>query len=163
MYLILELEVRQQRRGTHDLIDEMEDMIDIALWIVQGILGLAFLAAGGMKLVTPIAEMAAQMAWVNDVPELLVRFIGASEVAGALGLVLPAALRIQPRLTPIAASLLAVVMVLAAATHISLGELGHTAPNIGLGGMCAFVAWGRWKKVPVLPRVIAAAPKAARA
>jgi DoxX-like family len=51
------------------------------LWVLQVLLGLAFLAAGGMKLIQPYAELAQQMAWVSDVPEVLVRFIG---VAGCL-------------------------------------------------------------------------------
>ena len=119
-----------------------------ALWIVQVLLAIAFGMAGGMKLITPIAELSANgMGFVNDVPELLVRFIGLSEVLGAIGLLLPAALRIAPKLTPIAASGLLIIMVLASVMHISMGEL--PIPTVALGSLAAFVAWGRFTKAPV--------------
>lgn len=125
----------------------------IALWIVQVLLAFAFLGAGGMKLATPVDQLLANgMTFVQHTPELGVRFIGLSEAAGALGLVLPAALRIQPWLTPLAAALLAVVMVLALFTHIALGEWGGLAAPIVLGGLSAFVAWGRHKAVPIAAR-----------
>ncbi|MCB9764322.1 MAG: DoxX family protein [Alphaproteobacteria bacterium] len=127
--------------------------MNVALWIVQLLLAFAFLGAGGFKLVTPIEELLANgMAFVEHVPALLVRFIGLSEVAGALGLVLPAATRIQPKLTPIAASLLVVVMVLAALTHVVMNDLAGIAPSIVLGALSAFVAWGRFTKAPIEPR-----------
>lgn len=125
----------------------------LALWAVQALLALAFLAAGGMKLATPIDQLLANgMTFVAYTPEPLVRFIGASEVAGALGLILPSALRLAPRLTPLAAALLAVVMVLAAGAHLSHGEAPMVLPNIVLGGLSAFVAWGRLRRAPILPR-----------
>ena len=71
-----------------------------ALWIVQGLLALLFLFAGGMKLVLPIEELTAQM----PLPGLFVRFIGVAEVLGAIGLVLPGLLRLRPGLTPLAAA-----------------------------------------------------------
>jgi hypothetical protein len=92
------------------------------------------------------------MIWVNAVPVGLVRFIGASELAGALGLILPAATRIKPSLTPLAASGLIVVMVLAAAFHASRGELQALPINFVLGGLAAFVAWGRFRRAPVEAR-----------
>jgi hypothetical protein len=125
----------------------------LALWAVQALLALAFLAAGGMKLATPIDQLLANgMTFVAYTPEPLVRFIGASEVAGALGLILPSAIRLAPRLTPLAAALLGVVMVLAAGAHLSHGEAPMVLPNIVLGGLSAFVAWGRLRRAPILPR-----------
>ena len=127
--------------------------MNIALWIVQVLLGVAFLMAGGMKSVTPVDELIANgMAWAGHVPPWLVRFIGVSEIAGGLGLILPSALRIKPKLTPLAAALLALVMVLAAGTHAMLGEFGPIAANVVLGGLAVFVAWGRAKKLPIAPR-----------
>lgn len=123
--------------------------LHIGLWITQGLLALAFLGAGWMKLSTPYETLAAQMRWVADAPSFLPMFIGASEVAGALGLILPSALRIRPRLTPIAAALLAVVMVLAAVTHLMYGEASMLMPNIVLGGLAAFIAWGRAVAAPI--------------
>src|SRR5262249_51778522 len=102
-------------------------------------------------LTTPIADLALKMPWVADLPTL-VRFIGAAEVAGAIGLILPAATRIRPSLTPLAAVGLTTVVVFAAAFHLSRGEAQAVPVNVVLGGLAAFVAWGRFKKAPILPR-----------
>lgn len=126
--------------------------IQISLWIVQVLLALSFGMTGAMKAMTPYDALAASMAWVAHVPEALVRFIGVAELAGAIGLVLPALARIQPRLTPLAAAGLVIVMVLAAGTHASLGEWGAIPVNLVLGGLAAFVAWGRTMKAPIAPR-----------
>ena len=124
----------------------------IALWIVQVLLALAFGFAGVMKSTAPIAELAEKMVWPGALPEPLVRFIGASELLAAIGLILPSATRIKPGLTPLAAAGLVVVMTLAVLFHISRGEL-HALPINGvLGGLAAFVAWGRWKRAPIAPR-----------
>lgn len=124
----------------------------IALWVVQSLLAAAFVGAGLMKLVTPIEQLAQNMGWVNGVPAALVRFIGASEVAGALGLLLPAVTRIKPVLTGLAGLGLLVVMVLGAGVHMVRGEFNMLAPSIVLGSLSAFVAWGRLKKAPIHPR-----------
>lgn len=126
--------------------------LNVGLWVAQGALALAFGMAGLMKLTTPIDELIAAMGWVAAVPEALVRFIGAAELAGAVGLVLPAATRILPVLTPAAATGLATVMALASFTHLSRGELGAVPVNLVLGGIAVFVAWGRLRKAPIAPR-----------
>jgi uncharacterized membrane protein len=124
----------------------------IGLWLVQALLAFAFAGAGAMKLFTPMAELLAQMAWVSAVPEAMVRFIGAAELAGAIGLILPALTRIKPGLTALAAAGLTVVMLAAAPFHLSRGEVGAIVPNLILGALAAFVAWGRFKKAPIAPR-----------
>lgn len=123
-----------------------------ALWIVQVLLALAFLAAGFMKVATPVEQLAQSMIWVNDVPVWLLKFIGLAEVAGGLGLILPALTRIQPQLTPLAGVGLALVMLFASIFHLSRGEIGAIVPNIVLLALAAFVAYGRWKVVPIAPR-----------
>ncbi len=125
----------------------------IALWIVQALLAFAFLMAGGMKMGAPIEDLLANgMTFVEWTPAAVVRFIGAAEFAGALGLILPSVLRIQPKLTPIAAGALAFVMVLAAGSHVMHDEMGALGAPIVLGLLSAFVAWGRWSKAPISPR-----------
>ncbi len=126
----------------------------VALWIVQSLLALAFAGAGATKLFTPIAELATKGmgGWVVDSPDALIRFIGASEVLGAIGLIAPAATRIAPKLTPAAAAALALVMVLAAGTHASYGEYTAVVPNVVIGGLAAFVAWGRLVRHPITAR-----------
>ncbi|TNJ43308.1 DoxX family protein [Phaeobacter sp. B1627] len=125
----------------------------IGLWIAQAALAAMFLMAGFMKLTSAPAEMVAMgLAWVENAPVILIRFIGLAEVAGAVGLILPAATRIMPELTKLAAAGLAVIMVLAAAFHIYRGELEVVPMNAVLFALAAFVIWGRTKKAPIAPR-----------
>ncbi len=130
----------------------------IALWVAQGVLGLAFLAAGVMKLTMPLADLHDSLSWTADVPGTLVRLIGLAEVLGALGLVLPAATRVRPRLTPLAAAALALAMALATLFHLVRGEFSMVPATLVLGAGLAFVAWGRAVRLPVAPRAAAARP-----
>ena len=74
--------------------------VTVVLWIVQALLALVFLVAGGSKLVMSIEEMTKDVA----LPGAFLRFLGVAEVAGALGLLLPGLLGIRPGLTPLAAA-----------------------------------------------------------
>ena len=103
--------------------------LHIGLWVVQGLLAFAFLASGAMKLTQPIASMPPEMTFVQHMPEWTVRFIGLSEALGALGLILPSALRIMPKLTVAAALGLVTVMVLAAGYHLTHDEASHRNRN----------------------------------
>lgn len=99
-----------------------------------------------MKLVTPLEALAVKMAWVRGSFGPYVRLLAASEVAGALGLVLPSDTRVLPVLTPVAAAGLAVVMVLAAFTHAAYGEWPNIGANVVLAGLALLVARGRFCK-----------------
>lgn len=126
--------------------------LNIALWVVQVLLAVAFAGAGFLKLTAPIADLAAKMAWINPSNPGLVRFIGAVEILGAIGLIVPAATRIKPVLTALAALGLTIVMVLAVGTHVMMNDIPGAVPSIVLGALSAFVAWGRGRKAPILPR-----------
>ncbi len=127
--------------------------LNVALWVVQILLAALYGLAGAMKLTLPIPQLAHMMRWPGDVPEALVRFIGFSELAGALGLLLPAALRILPWLTPLAALGLVTIQVLAIPFHAMRGELPMVLPvNLTLLALAAFVAWGRFAKAPIAAR-----------
>src|SRR5262249_36929778 len=97
-------------------------VLHFALWGVQALLGLMFAFGGSMKATQPMAVLAEKLVWPGALPELLVRFIGVSELLGAIGLVLPAATRIKPGLTPLAAAGLVTIQLLAALFHLSRGE-----------------------------------------
>lgn len=111
------------------------------LWILQILLGLAFLAAGAMKLSQPKAKIAANMKWAEDFSESNIKLIGLAEALGALGLVLPKLTGILPWLTPLAAACLAIIMIGAAATHVRRKE--PIVPNVVLGVLAVLVAIGR--------------------
>lgn len=98
------------------------------------------------------AKLAQKLVWPGALPEALVRFIGLSELAAAIGLILPAATRIRPALTPIAAGGLTLIMVLATVFHVARGEVQVVPVTVVLGALAAFVAWGRGKKAQVTAR-----------
>lgn len=125
--------------------------LHIGLWVAQVLLAIAFAMAGVMKLVTPAVELAKTTGALVPSVEM-VRFIGVAELAGALGLILPALTRIRPGLTPLAAAALAVVMVLATGYHAIRGEFASLPATIVLGALAIFVAWGRTQKAPISPR-----------
>jgi len=122
----------------------------ITVWIASSLLAFAFLVAGGGKLLTPAGELQ-QMA--EGVPVALLKLAGAAEVLGAIGLVLPAATRIMPILTPIAATGLVMTMVGATITNLAVGEPASAFPTIVLGTFAALVAWARFGPVAVEPRI----------
>jgi len=123
-----------------------------ALWVVQLLLALLFAGAGYAKVSIPLDELAKTLPYTADLPGALVRFIGASEVAGAIGLILPALVRILPILTPAAAIGLNVVMWLATVFHLFRGEWSDVPMTIVLGTLTGLVAWGRLRKAPIAAR-----------
>ncbi len=124
----------------------------IGLWVAQALLAVAFVGSGLMKVTTPIEQLQAQMPWTTGAMGSLVRFIGVAELLGGIGVVLPAATRIKPQLTVLAALGLATVMVLASITHLTRGEAAMVPVNVVLFALAAFVAWGRSKRAPISPR-----------
>ncbi len=115
-----------------------------ALWILQGLLALIFLFVGGMKLVLPLEVLTQQM----PLPGLFMRFIGVAEVLGAIGLILPELLRIRPRLTPLAAAGLVIIMIGATVLTLAGGGLALGLIPLVVGLLAAFVAYGRWRLAP---------------
>ena len=119
--------------------------MNVALWIVAGVLAAAFLGAGLMKLAQPRKKLAESgMGWTEEFSDGAVKGIGALEVLGAIGLILPAALDIVPVLVPIAATGLALLMLGAAVTHARRKETPMIATNLVLFALAVFVAWGRF-------------------
>jgi DoxX-like family len=121
--------------------------MNVVLWIIQVLLALLFLFAGGVKLVLPIEEMTKQMA----MPGLFLRFLGVVEVLGGLGLILPGLLRIKPGLTPLAAVGLVIVMIGATAISLKMGAAAALIPLV-TGVLAAFVAYSRWRLAPISAR-----------
>lgn len=123
--------------------------MNIALWVVQGVLAAAFLMAGGMKLAKPHGELAEQMDWVEDFSPQAVKLIGVVELFGAIGLVLPGVTGIAPVLVPLAAVGLGIDMVGAAVLHARRSETQMMVSNAVLFVLAAFIAWGRFGDYPL--------------
>lgn len=115
--------------------------MNMALWIVQGFVALVMAMAGTVKTVLPREKLAMRMHWAATWPRGRIRLLGIAEVAGAVGLVAPAATGIAPFLTPIAALCLAVLMAGAVRTHVRLGE--SFVPPVVIGLLCVVTAVGR--------------------
>jgi uncharacterized membrane protein YphA (DoxX/SURF4 family) len=118
--------------------------MNVVLWIIAGVLALAFLAAGLTKLTQPKEKLVTNMAWVEDFSPGTVKVIGALEVLAAIGLVLPAVLDVVPVLVPLAAIGLVVLMAGAALTHSRRKEVPLIVVNLVLLALAAVVAWGRF-------------------
>lgn len=112
---------------------------NIALWTLQALLAALFSFAGAMKFVMPVEQMTQQM----SLPGWFLHFIGVCEILGGLGLVLPAALRIRPALTPLAAGLLVPIMVGATVLGVRTGGFSAGVVPCLVGLACAFVAYKR--------------------
>jgi uncharacterized membrane protein YphA (DoxX/SURF4 family) len=118
--------------------------MNIALWSIAGLLAVAFLASGAMKLTQPKEKLAARgWGWVEDAGGGTVRTIGTLEVLAAVGLILPAALGIAPVLVPLAAVGLVLLMVGAIITHLRRHEAQVIVVNLAVIALAVLVAWGR--------------------
>ncbi|MFJ3666944.1 DoxX family protein [Streptomyces sp. NPDC090106] len=114
--------------------------MDVAYWIVAGLLALFYLYGGGLKLVRSREQLRPMMAWVDSMPLSAVRGIGAVEVLGALGLVLPPLSGVAPWLALVAALGFVVLQLAATAVHLRLGDR-QVALNAGLVVTASVTAW----------------------
>ncbi len=122
--------------------------MNIALWVVQVLLCFAFLSAGfGHAFRFDGFAANPRMGWARAVGRTNMRVIGLFEMAGAIGIVLPAVTGILPWLTPVAAVGLALIMLFAAIFHLRRGEPVYA--NLVLLALAVFVAWGRFGAQPL--------------
>jgi uncharacterized membrane protein YphA (DoxX/SURF4 family) len=124
--------------------------LDLALWVIQVVLALAFLAFGGSHVFRfDFLAAGPRSGWVRAVGKANLRAIGVLEILGAIGLVVPAATETLPSLTSIAAAMLALLMVFAIAFHSRRpGEAQNIVLNVVLGVLSLAVAWGRFVVEP---------------
>jgi len=123
--------------------------MNIALWVAAGLLAAGFLFSGLLKILTPREKLAQRMAWASDFSQGQIRGIGAVELLGAIGVIVPGITKIAPILVPIAATGLALVMIGASVTHIRRKEYSELASNVVLFALAVFVAWGRFGPYPL--------------
>jgi hypothetical protein len=119
--------------------------LNVALWIVQGVLA-AFFGAGGVVKATRDRKRLFDdgMTWVEDFSAGGVKAIAVLEVLAAIGLILPAVTGIAPVLTPMAAVGLGLLMAGAAVVHFRRGEIPYIGVTLALMAVALFVAWGRF-------------------
>ncbi|MFN8664123.1 MAG: DoxX family protein [Thermomicrobiales bacterium] len=118
-----------------------------ALWVAQGLVAVVFAFAGGSKLLTPPETLA----MLSPFPVSFILVIGVCEVLGALGLILPLALKVRPEVTVLAAVGLTVIMIGATLSTLAMGLGVLALVPAGLGVVTALVAYGR-RSLLTLPR-----------
>ncbi|TCM43567.1 DoxX family protein [Kribbella sp. VKM Ac-2568] len=120
--------------------------MNLALWIIAGLLAAVFLVAGANKLFIPREKLAKAPGggWVNDFSARFIKALGAVEILGAVGLILPAALDVAPILVPLAAVGLATIMTGAAIVTTRRQEPKHALLNLTYLALIAFVAIARF-------------------
>jgi uncharacterized membrane protein YphA (DoxX/SURF4 family) len=116
----------------------------VLLWVLQVLLALLFMFAGVMKFVMPVEEMTKQIA----LPGWFLHFIGASEILGAIALILPGILRLRTGLTALAAAALVIIMIGATAVNLKIGQRGAALITVVVGLLLAFVAYNRRRMAP---------------
>jgi uncharacterized membrane protein YphA (DoxX/SURF4 family) len=119
--------------------------MNVVLWVLQALLAAAFAGSGVMKITQSRKRLEQLMPYTADFATGVIRFIGTMELLAAVGLILPAATGIAPVLTPLAATGLGIIMLLAIGVHARRHELKQSLPiNLVLLALAAVVAWGRF-------------------
>jgi hypothetical protein len=130
-------------------------VMNAIIWTMQVLWGVFFSFTGFGKIMSLSPDVWNQtlhqpVAWFHAVPQGLFVFIGVCEFLGGVGLILPAMTRVKPKLTPLAALGLTLVMIAAAVFHIVRGEFTFFVPmNLVLGAVTGFIAYGRWIVRPI--------------
>ncbi|REA62797.1 DoxX family protein [Dyadobacter luteus] len=117
--------------------------MNVSLWTLQWTLSLLMLSGAIMKFM-PIANIASIMPWMGQVPEYMVRGLGFIDLAAAVGIVLPALMRRNRRMTLFAAAGIFLLMICAVVFHLFRGEAESIAVNIFTGILALLVGVGRW-------------------
>jgi uncharacterized membrane protein YphA (DoxX/SURF4 family) len=125
--------------------------MNILLWVLQVLLALAFFAHG-LLLLFPPASIVDQMN--ASMPRWFQLFLGVAEILAAVGLTLPGVTRIQPWLVSWAAAGVMIVMISASIFHLMRGEVSSAITTLVLLAMATYVAYMRWRVVPIQPRKV---------
>jgi uncharacterized membrane protein YphA (DoxX/SURF4 family) len=126
--------------------------MSILLWVLQVLLAMAFFAHGWMLLFPPAAIVEQMNA---TMPRWFQLFLGVAEVLAAVGLTLPGVSRIQPWLVSCAAAGVTIVMICATIFHVMRSEMSSAVITAVLLVMALFVAYMRWRVLPIQPRRVA--------
>lgn len=137
------------------MADSWERLTKASIWLAQLLIAVPFAGIAAMKLNQPLAELGAGVPWALDYP-VMVRVMGAIDLLGAIGIVLPALTRIMPRLTVWAAISCAALMICAIVFHLARGEAWAMPINVVYLLLAVYVWWGRAKRFPIEPRSLKA-------
>ena len=100
----------------------------------------------------PVDKLAGMWVWPGQVPTWFLHLTGILDVAGGIGVLLPAVTRVRPRLTVLAALGCTLLQIAAIIFHLSRGEAAVVPLNAVLLALSVFILWGRWRQAPIAPR-----------
>jgi len=127
-------------------------LLTIGLWAAQIVIFALFTLFGSMKLFMPVDKLAEMWIWPGQVPSWFLHLTGILDVAGGIGVLLPAMTRIQPRLRVYAALGCTLLQIAAIIFHLSRGEAAAVPLNIVLLALSVFILLGRDKQASIAPR-----------
>lgn len=119
------------------------------LWILQIVLCLKLVSVAythGFR--ADQTKMQQGMQRIGGIARPLLTFVALCAFLGGVGLVVPAATGVLTWLTPLAAALLALMMLLAIGFHVACRGTRHIVPGLVLLVLAVFVAYGRWVIAP---------------
>ena len=122
--------------------------LNITLWALQWLLGISLIGAGAVKLALPADQALEIFPWSADIGALFT-VTSILDILGGVGVILPALLKIAPRLTPVAAAGVVALMLSSVVFYLVRGEAAEIVPNVVLGAIAAVIAWGRWSAAPI--------------
>ena len=122
--------------------------MNIVLWVLQVLAALLYGASGVMK-VFMFDEVSGQVPSFGALPREAWMALGILELVCAVGLIVPAALRWQPRLSVLAATLLAIESLVFVWVHVEYREITSIIVSAVLGLLMAFIAYGRTVLKPI--------------
>ncbi|MBT2496183.1 DoxX family protein [Microbacterium sp. ISL-59] len=125
--------------------------MNIALWIITGVLAVAFASGAAGQLLLPKERYRAlgpSQHWADDFSAGKIKAIGTIKLIGVIGLVVPPLVGVAVILSPLAACGLALLMSGAATTRFRRSEWGYMVGDVTFLLAFAFVAWGRFALVP---------------
>jgi hypothetical protein len=122
--------------------------MNILLWVLQGLTAFLYGASGIMKVFMfdkiskedPSFAVLPRQAWMA---------LGIVELVCVFGLIVPSALRWQPKLTVAAAAILALESLVFVGVHMKTRQVGTIVMCLVLGGLMAFIAYGRAVLKPI--------------
>jgi uncharacterized membrane protein len=132
----------QTARPVKGLLERRHE-VDVALWVVQGLLALVFMGVGLAKLMQSREQLAVRMPALAALPRSAVRTIGTLETLGAIGLIMPALSGVLPWLTPLAAAGLVLLMVSAAIFNLRHRKYPEIIADEVLMALAGFILLGR--------------------
>lgn len=119
--------------------------MNTTLWILQGLMAFVFMFSGINKAYFDEATLVRKgQTGVEGLSKGLIKFIGWSEILGALGLILPLSLNVFPILTPIAAIIMGAIMIPAAVIHNKRKEYKNVILNVVIFLICMGIAYFRF-------------------